>query len=154
VSRLNRRRSRGQAMVEFALIAPIFFLILFGIVDMARYVYTLNTLQQVARESARVGSVPIRPTECSTSSRVSCVKTIAINRAIAVGLTGSDITVTCEHVEDDGTISNVTDIDGECAATDMLVVKIQTNFTLVTPLISQYINKVGLSGEARMTVNQ
>jgi hypothetical protein len=150
----RRRRSRGQAMVEFALVAPIFFIVLFGIIDMARYVYTLNTLQQVARESARVGSVPIRPVECTTSSRVACVKTVAIGRAVAVGLTSSDITVTCEHVEADGTRTNVTDIDGECAATDMLVVNIQTNFTLVTPLIAQFINGVGLTGEARMTVNQ
>ena len=150
----SRRRTRGQAMVEFALIAPIFFIIVFGVVDMARYVYTLNTLQQVARESARVGSVAIRPTECTTTSRVNCVKTVAIGRAIAIGLKASDITVTCEHVEVDGTVSNVTDIDGECAATDMLVVKVQTDFTLVTPLIGQFINKVGLNGEARMTVNQ
>jgi hypothetical protein len=85
---------------------------------------------------------------------VACVKTVAMGRAIAVGLKGSDITVTCEHVESDGSITNVTDIDGECAATDMLVVNIQTNFTLVTPLIAQYVNQVGLSGEARMTVNQ
>jgi hypothetical protein len=35
----------------------------------------------------------------------------------------------------------------------MIVVSIQTNFTLVTPLIAQFINQVGLSGEARMTVN-
>ena len=28
-----RRRSRGQALAEFALVAPIFFLLLFGIIE-------------------------------------------------------------------------------------------------------------------------
>jgi hypothetical protein len=147
------RRSRGQAMVEFALIAPIFFVILFGIIDMARYVYTLNALQQVAREAARVGSVPIRPAECTGLGRSACVKLIAVGRATAVPITTSQVTVSCERIEADGTVSVVADIDGDCWASDMIVVNIQTNFTLVTPLIAQFINQVGLSGEARMTVN-
>ena len=150
----SRHRTRGQALVEFALVAPIFLLVLFGIVDMSRYVYTLNAIQQVARESARVGTVPIRPSECSGLGRSGCVKTIAIERATAVPLTSSDITVTCERIESDASITTVTDIDGECSGTDMLVVRIQTNFTLLTPLVAQYVNSVGLSGEARMTVNQ
>jgi Flp pilus assembly protein TadG len=139
-------------MVEFALIAPLFFLVLFGIVDMARYVYTLNELQQVTREAARVGSVPIRPTECDLLTRSACVKQIAIERASVIRLTTSDITVTCERIEADASITVLTNTD-ECSGTDMLVVTTQTNFTLVTPLIGQFINKVGLYGEARVTVN-
>jgi hypothetical protein len=140
-------------MVEFALVAPIFFVIMFGIIDMARYVYTLNALQQVARESARVGSVPIRPSECTGLGRSACVKLIAVGRATAVPLSAGDITVTCERIESDGSITPVADIDGDCWASDMIVVRIQTNFTLVTPLIAQFVNQVGLNGEARMTVN-
>jgi hypothetical protein len=145
-------RTRGQAMVEFALVAPIFFLVLFGIIDMARYVYSLNELQQVTREAARVGSVPIRPAECASLGRSSCVKQIAIERASVINLTTSDITVTCERIEADATITVLSNTD-DCSGTDMLVVKTQTNFTLVTPLISQFLNTVGLNGEARVTVN-
>ena len=53
-----RRRSdgSGQALVEFALVIPIFLLLLFGLIDGGRYVYMSNVLSQAAREAARVGA--------------------------------------------------------------------------------------------------
>jgi hypothetical protein len=44
-------------MVEFALVAPIFFLILFSIVEFGRYVYTVQILNEAAREGARYAIV-------------------------------------------------------------------------------------------------
>jgi hypothetical protein len=56
--RQRRRNGRaGQALVEFALVFPIFFLMLMGLVDVGRFVYTDSTLSQAAREGARVGAV-------------------------------------------------------------------------------------------------
>lgn len=52
-----RRRSRGQALVEFALVVPIFFLILFAIIDFGRYVYYVQILNNAAREGARYAIV-------------------------------------------------------------------------------------------------
>lgn len=50
-------RQRGQTLVEFALVIPIFLVVLFGTVDGARLVYTNSQLAQAAREAARVASV-------------------------------------------------------------------------------------------------
>jgi Flp pilus assembly protein TadG len=44
-------------MAEFALVAPIFFLILFGIIDFGRYVYYVQVLNNAAREGARYAIV-------------------------------------------------------------------------------------------------
>ncbi len=55
--RSTRERLSGQALVEFALVFPIFFLILMGLIDGGRLVYTDTTLSQAAREAARVGAV-------------------------------------------------------------------------------------------------
>src|SRR5437899_12307070 len=59
-------RARGQALVEFAFVAPIFFLILFGIIDFGRYVYCVQILDNAAREGARYaivhGSNSFQPT--------------------------------------------------------------------------------------------
>ena len=52
-----RGRQDGQGLVETALILPVFFLILFGIFDVGRAVYTNSTLSQAAREGARLGAV-------------------------------------------------------------------------------------------------
>ena len=49
----RRRRSRGQSMVEFALIAPLMFILLLGLIDLARAVYYYNVISNSAREGAR-----------------------------------------------------------------------------------------------------
>jgi hypothetical protein len=50
-------RSRGQALAEFALVAPIFFLMLFALLDFGRYVYYVQILNNAAREGARYAIV-------------------------------------------------------------------------------------------------
>ena len=45
--------------MEFALALPIFLLIVFGAVDMGRWVYGHSTLSQAAREGARLGAVEV-----------------------------------------------------------------------------------------------
>jgi hypothetical protein len=58
-SRAARRSdgTHGQALVEFALILPIFLVVLFGMLDAGRYVYMRSVLSQAAREGARVAAV-------------------------------------------------------------------------------------------------
>ena len=55
--RSSHRRSRGQALVEFAFVAPIFLLMLFAIIDFGRYVYYVQILNNAAREGARYAIV-------------------------------------------------------------------------------------------------
>lgn len=55
--RRNRQRPAGQALVEFALVAPLFFLLLFAIIDFGRYVYYVQILNNAAREGARYAIV-------------------------------------------------------------------------------------------------
>jgi TadE-like protein len=52
-----RRRGRGQALVEFALVAPMFFFLIFAIVDFGRYVYYVQVLNNAAREGTRYAIV-------------------------------------------------------------------------------------------------
>ncbi len=51
------RRPRGQSLVEFALVLPIFLLAFFAILDGARLVFAYNRLSEAAREGARVAAV-------------------------------------------------------------------------------------------------
>jgi Flp pilus assembly protein TadG len=53
----RRRRPIGQAMVEFALIAPLFFFLLFSIIEFGRAVYYIQMLNNAAREGARYAIV-------------------------------------------------------------------------------------------------
>ena len=53
----SHRRSRGQALVEFAFVAPIFLLMLFATIDFGRYIYYVQILNNAAREGARYAIV-------------------------------------------------------------------------------------------------
>ncbi len=54
-----RRTDRGQSLVETALVLPVFLLVLFGVIDGARLVYTNSQLSQAAREGARLAAVEV-----------------------------------------------------------------------------------------------
>jgi hypothetical protein len=49
----DRRSQRSQSMVEFALIAPVLILLLFGVIDFGRLIYVYATLNQAVNEGAR-----------------------------------------------------------------------------------------------------
>jgi Flp pilus assembly protein TadG len=56
-TRSERRGRRAQALVEFALVAPIFFLLLFAIIEFGRAIYYVQILNNAAREGARYAIV-------------------------------------------------------------------------------------------------
>ncbi len=57
-SRARRhRRSTGQALVEFALVAPVFFLLLFAIIEGGRFIFFYQALNNATREGARYAIV-------------------------------------------------------------------------------------------------
>jgi Flp pilus assembly protein TadG len=47
------RRHGGQSMIEFALLAPVFFLLLLGTMDLGRGIYIYNSISDAAREGTR-----------------------------------------------------------------------------------------------------
>jgi len=49
----RERRQGGQALMEFALVIPIFLVMLIGMVDVGRAVWANNALANAAREGAR-----------------------------------------------------------------------------------------------------
>lgn len=53
----DRRRQRGVAAVEFALIASLLFTLLFGIMEMNRVLFYWNTATEVTRLGARLAVV-------------------------------------------------------------------------------------------------
>ncbi len=52
-----RRSQRSQALVEFALVSPIFLLILFTAIDISRLLYAYSAISSAARDGARTASL-------------------------------------------------------------------------------------------------
>lgn len=57
-SQSGRAGRRGQAVVEFALVLPVFLLLLFGAIEFGRAYLRLHLLTNASREGGRVGSLP------------------------------------------------------------------------------------------------
>jgi len=55
--RWNRRKKRGAVIVEFALIVPFLFIVIFGVIDFSRAYAQLNAINAGLREGARYASV-------------------------------------------------------------------------------------------------
>jgi hypothetical protein len=54
---IRRQKPQGQAMVEFALVIPVFILLMVGIFDLGRVIWVNDTLSTAAREAARFAIV-------------------------------------------------------------------------------------------------
>jgi TadE-like protein len=67
-----RRRQSSQALIEFALISPLLLLLIFGIIDIGRAVFYLDTLNHAAREGGRAAAKAqtTLPTNASVLSAV------------------------------------------------------------------------------------
>jgi Flp pilus assembly protein TadG len=57
--RLGRhaRSQRSQALVEFAMVSPVFLLVLFTAIDISRLLYTYTAVSSAARDGARTASL-------------------------------------------------------------------------------------------------
>jgi Flp pilus assembly protein TadG len=53
----GRRSQRSQALVEFALVSPLFFLVIFGAIDITRILYAYTAISSAARDGARTASL-------------------------------------------------------------------------------------------------
>ncbi len=109
----SNRRERGQAMVEFALLLPIFLIVLFLIIDfgvgISRWVVVTNS----TREGARIGAVGASTTDIA-------------NR----------VAITSNGLLDptDVTVRYVGDGDGQAERGESVVVESDYEYGLITPL--------------------
>lgn len=97
-----RRKGRGQALAEFALVAPLFFLLLFGIIEAGRFIFYYETLSNATREGARYAIVngyrsftPTGPNDGTTfdTDDYSGEDVVQKVRDSAIGMVGSQVIV-------------------------------------------------------------
>jgi Flp pilus assembly protein TadG len=77
--RAFRRDQRGTALVEFALIAPLLFLLLFGIIDFGRALNYYNEVTQLAGQGARAAAVNRNPDGTPITSGASLQNQLVTN---------------------------------------------------------------------------
>ena len=80
---------RGVAAVEFALIAPVFFMMLFGLLEFGQAFWKQQIITSVVREAARYGVVAADPRPSAGQ-----ITTKAQERLTDVGLDSASSTIT------------------------------------------------------------
>lgn len=138
--RSPRRQVRGQSMVEFALVVPVFILLLVGLFDVGRAVYAYNTLNNAAREAGRLAIV---------DQFEDHVLDEAVDAASGVDVERADITVAyelpaggaCPYVGEDQIV--------KCVA----VVTVPYTYAAATPIIGNIIGEITIEGASRFPVS-
>ena len=110
----DRVHNRGQGILEFALVLPVLFLIVFGVLDLGRVFFATIGLTNASREGVRY--LTLHPDDVSNElgSFLGSI-TAATDEANYAGLSvsGSQVTVDCSNTDgddfcDSGTPATVT----------------------------------------------
>jgi PKD repeat protein len=132
---LSRPRSRGQALVELALILPVMLLMLAAALDLGRLFYSRITVNDAAREgaleAARNPTSFLANTACTAANkntnRVMC-RTLNEAKGGFVTVAPADVAVAC----------SVTPCPTSPVLGDTVSVTVTGHFNLMTPLIGVF----------------
>jgi Flp pilus assembly protein TadG len=89
--RRSRHRSRGQSLAEFALVFPIFMLVIGGIVQLGVLFWGQNSLNQVVRDAGRYA---VTEPDCAPFVADVQTKIVALSRQMGVATITGTPTVT------------------------------------------------------------
>jgi Flp pilus assembly protein TadG len=133
-----RRARHGQSLVEFAVVAPMFFLLVFGITDFGRLFFTKETLQFALREAGRYAVTGQKlagtnPLTQNPYTRVESIKAIAQKYAAGFLPSASNIDINAYDSEGVLDVAHPAGLPSET-----VVVSLTSSLTLITPIIGQY----------------
>ena len=144
------RDERGQAIVEFALIVSIFILVLMGIFDFGRAIFAFNTINQSAREGARLAIV---------DQTISHIQDEAIDTGVSLDLEAADVIVDFRDRDTPNTAGSCTgavagDDNNSSSIVDCFaVVRVQYDYVAATPIIGNIVGPIQMEGESRFQVD-
>ena len=139
--RLLRRpgRTKGQSMVEFALVLPIFLLIVLGLVDLGRAVFAYTSITNAVREAGRLAIVNQDTTLINQRGR---------EQTAVAESTAPNLTILFKEVTpnvDPATNATCNPIRIGCLA----VITYETTFTPITPIVGRVVFPSGVTLRAK-----
>ncbi len=148
----GRQGDRGQDLVEYAIVFPVLMLLLLGIIEFGRIIYSYNAISNAAREGTRLAVLPgtanrnnlaaaiaLSPAACDPSPANPILQRVC-DRAMA--LSRADLQVTVSQPD--------LDLNGEPDP----IVRIRVVYTgpFLTNVILQAVRRGGLRLEAAATM--
>jgi Flp pilus assembly protein TadG len=93
----NNQQRRGAVMVEFAIVAPVFFMILFAMFEFSRLNIIRHTADNAAYEAARLAIVP-GATAADATAEANRILRVVGTRNATVNVTPAAITEDTQEV--------------------------------------------------------
>jgi len=141
----HMRGERGATAVEFALVAPLFFLLVLGIIEFGWYFFVEHTIQYATREGTRLALVgtQLEDNEGNLMTREdSIVRTIQENAAFAVDPDDLMISIYPVGAGYEDPEDWETEVDAGSGG-DYMRVRTRYTFTFITPLIGAFFPEGG-----------
>ena len=106
-----RRRSRGQALAEFAIVVPVFMLIVGGIIQFGIIFWGQNTLNQIVRDAGRYGVTEADCQAANNTDILNQITSLASGSSIAT-ITSKSVTLPTDGEMINGQADPVSDDNG------------------------------------------
>jgi len=88
VRKTSGRRERGSVAIEYAIILPVFLVLVLGLMDTGRLIWTQTTLDRAVEAAARCASIDTA--QCGTAAQV---QSYAVGQAYGLTIESSAFTV-------------------------------------------------------------
>jgi hypothetical protein len=154
---MRLKDQKGAFVVEFALILPIFLLLIFGIMDFGWYFFVQHTLQFATREGTRLALVgrqlddPAGPPGQLLSREASIEKTIRENAALALN-NPDEVQIYIFPVESDYQDPETLPPNNNAGDPGQYMrVKTRYTFRFMTPLIGAFFPQGKIDVQAQAT---
>lgn len=142
--RPNQHARRGAAMVEMALVLPLFLMLVLGIIEFGRAMMIANLVTNAAREGART-AVLDGSTNTEVTSGVKTFLQSAIGHSVSAGDIAVSITVTpaAGNPNPNNNVANA-------IARDLITLKVTIPFNKVALIPGNYLKGKQLTGQSAM----
>jgi Flp pilus assembly protein TadG len=149
-ARFDPERRRGQSMVEFALVLPVFMLIIFGVIDGGRVVFANNDMAQSARNVARVASTTCFDTTPACDGTAGPIAAAIADQGSGM-LVNPTWTVQCINPATGNPPTNTG--DDFCSVGYRVRVSVSSSMSFVTPVASS-LGPVSLGSKSEQEILQ
>lgn len=140
---MNKRHNRrGAAIVEMALVLPIFFGVVLGIVEFGRAMMVSQMVTNAAREATRLAII-----DGSTNNDVETWVEDFLNDSINVAAADVSVTITVDPAPGN---DDPNDVLADAQARDLVTVNVSVPFDKVSYVPGSYLNGKNLSAQSSM----
>ena len=147
--------SRGATVVEFAIVVPLLLVLVFGIIDFARYFSVASSVNTASRESARYGS-SVGDSPNAVPRFTDCDEIIAagVGFGVVTDITAANYSITYDR-------GPATAVFQTCPAggpnpdaaaflpSDRIIVTVSREFQFITPFLGSVFGPVTVTSTDR-----